>query len=108
MKNQYYLCRLPFNSGDGVTRFCVMGEMTTDLTEDFKVAVEAPEDVKKLPICADCSGELASGELVYGAGARKCMHCGSVYLVTDGVGNALYSLGEAEWEYGSGNMGQTP
>jgi hypothetical protein len=85
MKNQYYLTRLPFNSGDGVTRFYVEGEMTTDLTVDFKVAVESPSDVNKLPFCADCSGVLVSGELVYGAGARKCMQCGSVYLVTEGA-----------------------
>ena len=83
MKNQHFLCRLPFNSGDGVTRFCVTGEMTTDLTEDFKVAIESSADIGKLPFCADCSGELASGELVYGIGARKCMQCGSVFLVTE-------------------------
>lgn len=73
MENKYYLSRLPFNSGDGVTRFCVMGKMTEDLAEDFKLAIESPTDMSKLPFCADCSGELASGELVYGVGARKCM-----------------------------------
>jgi|NGEPerStandDraft_6_1074524.scaffolds.fasta_scaffold577095_1 hypothetical protein len=85
MKNRHYLCRLPFNSGDGKTRFCVSGEMTDDLAEDFRVAIESPSDLGKLPFCADCYGELASSELVHGAGARKCMQCGSVYVVVEGT-----------------------
>lgn len=81
-KKQYYLSRLPFNSGDCVTRLCVEGEMTTDLTQDFKLAITSSTDYSKLPVCADCSSELSSGELVYGTGARKCMQCGSVFVVT--------------------------
>lgn len=84
MSDQHYLCRLPFNSGDGATRLCLSGEMTTDSSVDFKVAIESSNGAIKLPFCIDCFGEIASGELVYGAGALKCMQCGSVFLLAAG------------------------
>jgi len=89
MKNQHYLRRFPFRAGDGSTQYRVMGDMTNDPDMDFQVAIESPTDMRKLPFCADCSGELASGELVYGAGARKCMQCGSVFLVVESPSNGI-------------------
>jgi DNA-directed RNA polymerase subunit RPC12/RpoP len=83
MKIRKFLCRFPFNSGDGITRYRVMGDVTAAADVDFQVDIESLTDMRKLPFCADCSGELASAELIYGSGARKCMHCGSVYLVVE-------------------------
>ena len=81
MNNQHLLSRLPFKDGAGVTRFCVSGEMTEDVGVDFQVNVESNMDLAKLPVCADCSGELYFAEPTYGAGARRCVQCGSVFWV---------------------------
>jgi hypothetical protein len=81
MKNQHALRRLPFNAGDGSTRYCVMGEMTADASVDFQVPIDSVTDPTKLPMCADCSGELYWAEPTYGPGARRCVQCGSVYVV---------------------------
>lgn len=81
MKTPRTLCRFPFNAGDGTIRYCVMGEITADSDVDFAVAIDSIADVAKLPACADCAGELYWAEPTYGAGARRCVQCGSVYLV---------------------------
>jgi N-acetylglucosaminyldiphosphoundecaprenol N-acetyl-beta-D-mannosaminyltransferase len=83
MEKKYYLSRFPFRQGDGKTRFCIMGEMTEDTSEDFKLAIStiSMTDMRKLPCCADCTGDLGWSEIVYGVGARNCMQCGSVFLV---------------------------
>ena len=82
---KHQLCRLPFNSEDGITRYRVMGELTSDTTVDFKLALESATDLQQLPFCADCMGELGWAELLYGPGARQCMQCGSVYVVVEVV-----------------------
>jgi hypothetical protein len=92
VKNQLYLCRLPFRSGDGSIRYSVMGEMIDEYDEhDMKtpVANEALTDTNKLPFCVDCLGALGWAEAVYGLGARKCMHCGSVFLVVESESNGI-------------------
>lgn len=81
MNKPYSLRRLPFNTGDGTTRFCVSGEMTAEASIDFQLHVESISDPAKLPVCADCSGELYWAEPTYGPGARRCVQCGSVYVV---------------------------
>ena len=81
MNEPHTFSRLPFNSGDGTTRFCVAGDITTDASLDFQVPVESATDLTKLPACADCSGELYWAEPTYGLGARRCVQCGSVFLV---------------------------
>jgi hypothetical protein len=81
------LCRFPFRSGDGSTRYRVMGEMTEDPDVDFQVAIESLTDMSKLPFCSDCFGELGWVEPVYGSGARQCMQCSSVYLVVEAQSN---------------------
>jgi hypothetical protein len=75
-----YLTRLPFKSGDGVTRYCVEGAMTDDASADGVYAVPTPDGQTAPTYCVDCMGDLGCGELVYGAGAQKCMQCGSVFL----------------------------
>jgi hypothetical protein len=87
MNKQRYLCRFPFRSGDGSTRYRVMGEMTEDPDVDFQVAIESLTDMRKLPFCSDCFGELGWAEPVYGSGARQCMQCGSVFLVAESQSN---------------------
>ncbi len=80
MKNQTYLTRLPFNSGDGVLRYCVEGAMTDAPGADGIFSVATPGGTVSPGYCVDCMGDLGGAELVYGAGAQKCMHCGSVFL----------------------------
>jgi len=81
MTNQTYLTRLPFPAGDGTTRYCVAGTMTDDADADFRWTVDAPAGKVAPTYCVDCLGELGAFELVYGAGAQKCMQCGSVFLL---------------------------
>ncbi len=81
MMNQTYLTRLPFPADDGSTRYCVAGVMTNDPDADFKWAVDSPEGKAAPTYCVDCMGELGAAELVYGPSAKKCMQCGSVFLV---------------------------
>lgn len=83
MKNQGYLCRLPFRAGDRSTKYRVMGKMTDDPDVDFQVAIESLTDMRKLPFCADCFGELGWAEPVYGVGARQCAQCSSVFQVVE-------------------------
>jgi hypothetical protein len=45
-----------------------MWEMTNDPDVDFQVAIESLTDMRKLPFCADCFGELGWAELIYGSG----------------------------------------
>jgi hypothetical protein len=70
-----------------------MGEMTDDSNVDFQAAIESLTDIRKLPFCPDCFGELGWAELIYGSGARQCMQCSSVFLVVEarsnGVGEGL-------------------
>ena len=80
MKNISHLTRLPFNSGDGVTRFCVEGVMTDDPTADAVFSIESPNGSAAPTYCVDCMGDLGCAEQVYGLGAQKCMQCGSVFL----------------------------
>jgi hypothetical protein len=72
----FILTRFPFDSGDGVMRYRIMGELIDD-----DVAFAMPVDKDHLPPCIDCFGELGWSEPVYGKGARQCMQCGSVFLV---------------------------
>jgi hypothetical protein len=81
VKNETYLTRLPFNSGDGVTRYCVEGVMTADPGADGVFSVATPNGSTAPGYCVDCMGELGGAELVYGTGAQKCMQCGSVFLL---------------------------
>jgi hypothetical protein len=76
-----HLSRLPFNSGDGVTRYCVEGVMTDESGADGVFSVATPNGTAAPGYCVDCMGELGGAELVYGAGAQKCMQCGSVFLL---------------------------
>ena len=76
-----YLTRLPFPAESGATRCCVAGVMTDDADADFKWTVDSPEGKVAPTYCVDCLGELGAAELVYGAGAQKCMRCGSVLLL---------------------------
>jgi hypothetical protein len=70
-----------------------MGEMTDNSDVDFQVTIESLTDIRQLPFCADCFGELGWAELIYGSGARQCMQCSSVFLVVEarlnGVGEGL-------------------
>ena len=81
MNKPHTFSRLPFVTADGVTRFCVGGAITADASVDFQLAVESATDLAKLPACADCAGELYWAEPTYGPGARRCVKCGSVFLV---------------------------
>ena len=74
------LTRLPFKSGDGVTRYCVEGAMTDDASADGVYAVPTPDGQTAPTYCVDCMGDLGCAEQVYGQGAQKCMKCGSVFL----------------------------
>jgi hypothetical protein len=75
-----YLTRFPFNSGDGITRYCVEGVMTDDLDADDIFEVETPQGKVAPSYCNDCLNDLGSAEAIYGHGAQKCMQCGSVFL----------------------------
>lgn len=81
MNKGFVFSRFPFPSQEAPQKFCVEGAFTDDLSADFQHPVESATNLAKLPACPDCHGVLASGELVYGLGARKCMQCGSVFLV---------------------------
>lgn len=75
-----YLTRLPINSGDGVTRYCIEGVMTDDPGADGVYSVPTPSGPVSPGYCVDCFGELGGSLGVYGPGAEKCMRCGSVFL----------------------------
>ncbi len=81
MHKQSHLTRLPFNAGDGITRFCVEGSMTDDPAANAVFAIESPTGAVAPTYCVDCLGDLGCAEQVYGPGAQKCMQCGSVFLV---------------------------
>ncbi len=84
MNKNLYFSRLPFCSHDGQVRYCVAGQMVDAGDEhDLKTLIEdeARTVLSKLPFCADCLGTLAWAEDLYGDGARRCMQCGSVYVV---------------------------
>jgi hypothetical protein len=77
-----HLSRLPFNSGDGVTRYCVAGVMTAapDVDDQWSIAAPSGTGTVAPTYCVDCMGDLGCAEQVYGQGAQKCMQCGSVFL----------------------------
>ena len=83
MDKRFMFSRFPFPSPAAPLQFCIEGAYTDDLSADFQHPVETDTDLGKLPACPDCNGTLASGELVFGAGARKCMMCGSVFRVAE-------------------------
>jgi hypothetical protein len=66
-----------------------MGEMTDNSDVDFQVTIESLTDIRQLPFCADCFGELGWAELIYGSGARQCMQCSSVFLVVEARSNGV-------------------
>lgn len=83
MKNEKYLCRLPFYCADSSSKYRVMGEMKDDPDENLKVPINSQGDIHMLPFCVDCFGDLGWAELLYGVGARQCVQCGSIFQIIE-------------------------
>jgi hypothetical protein len=80
-----YVTRLPFNSGDGVTLYCVEVVMTDDPSWDDVYAVPTPNFQTAPTYCADCLGELGGSLENYGPSLEICMHVGQYFSASSDV-----------------------